>query len=158
MKSLFIVSCLLLVGLAGAVGWSRWWFVHAGDAFLCKIRACGDPSVLWPRLARRWPRRRMWAKWVGDVLVVWRGPVMTRSVQLPARVAHAGVYSVPSWDPKRCGRRPIAVHLLVSDGSCVEVAAADTARLALVGPYVAAAINDLPRTPVPRRWTWGWSP
>jgi hypothetical protein len=44
--------------------------------------------------------------------------------------------------------RPIGVRLRIWDGSRIEVAAA-TDRIAVVGSYVAAAINDLPRRSVP---------
>lgn len=157
MRSMFIVTACLLLGTAGAAWCGRWWFRRAGDAFRCRIRACGRPSVLWPRLPRHWTRRRMWARWGGDILIVRRGPVFPRYVRLPAQVSPAGVHSVPSWDAKRCGPQPIAVELRVSDGSRVELAAADDARLAMVGLYLAAAMHDLPRAPVPRRRMWGWS-
>jgi hypothetical protein len=53
--------------------------------------------------------------------------------------------------PRRCGSRPLGVVLKVWDGSRIEVAAATDDRLQVVGPYLAAAISDLPRAPVPRR-------
>jgi len=93
----------------------------------------------------------MWAAWHDDVLVVRRGPVLARTIRLRATLAPAGVYAVPPDDATRCGNRPIAAGLRVSDGSQLEVAAAAEAREALVGPYLAAAINGLPRAPVPRR-------
>ena len=93
----------------------------------------------------------MWGRWKDDILVVRHGPLLLRRASLPALVCREGVYSVPAPGPKRCGRRPIAVELAISDGSRVEVAAPESARSALVGPYFAAAIHDLPQAPLPRR-------
>lgn len=130
---------------------SRRRFVRFEDAFRCRIRACGYPSAIWPRLTRRWSRP-MWAAWVDDVLVVRRGPVISRIIPVRAAVS-AGVYHLPPDDVRRCGSQPIAVCLLVWDGSRIEVAADGESRLALVGPYLSAAVNDLPQAPVRRRQT-----
>jgi hypothetical protein len=129
---------------------SRRRFVGTAGAFRCRIRACGYRSAIWPRLTRRWSRL-MWAAWMDDVLVVRRGPAFPRIIPLRAQVSPVGVYALPPRDAKRCGAHPIAVGLRVWDGSWMEVAADEEARLALVGPYLAAAVNDLPQAPVPRR-------
>lgn len=120
-------------------------FGHVGDAFRCRIRACGDPPAEWPRLGRQWPRRRVRARWLGDALIVRRGLFSWRDVRLVARVHSDGVQNVPSWDVTRCGDNPVSVELLVADGSRVEVAAPATERLALVGPYLAAVVKGFPR-------------
>ncbi|OJF16254.1 hypothetical protein BG844_00145 [Couchioplanes caeruleus subsp. caeruleus] len=130
---------------------SRRRFVDSGEAFRCRIRTCGYPSSTWPRLGRRWSRR-MWATWIDDVLTVRRGPVFGRVISLRARVS-AGVYTLATGDARRCGPHPIAVCLLIPDGCRMEIATDGEARLALVGPYVAAAVNDLPRAPIRRRQT-----
>jgi hypothetical protein len=153
MRLLFTIAVLPLlsvVAMAAAGGLSRWRFVRVGGAFRCKVRAAGDAPAPWPRLRRRWSRRRMLARWVDSVLVVRRGPIIGRTVSLPAQVSRDGPYGLPRWEPRRCGRRPLAVELVVSDGSRVEVAAPEAARFDLVGPYLAAAIHNLPRAPVPR--------
>lgn len=119
--------------------------------FRCKIRARDEPSTLWPCLRTRWPRLRMRARWIDDTLLVRHGPLLVRKASLPATVCRSGVYSVHFPDLKRCGRRPIAIELALADGSRVEIAAPESARVALVGPYLTAGINDLPPAPVPRR-------
>jgi hypothetical protein len=148
MRSLLTITVLVLLSAAAASGRSRWRHIRDDDAFRCKIRACGNPSVIWPRRGHRWTRRRRWARWAGDVLIVQRG-LFRAPVRLPARVSEDGVYHLPSWEPKRCGRRPIAVEITVSDGSQLVVAAPESARFALVGPYLAAAVENLPEPPVP---------
>jgi hypothetical protein len=143
-----VLFVLVVADVAAHV--SRRHFLRAGDAFRCRLRTCGYTSALWPRLTRRWSRP-MWALWVEDVLVVRRGPVVGRLIPLRAQLSTAGVYTLPPHEVSRCGRRPIAVGLWVCDGSRIEVAAEETARLALVGPYLIAATSDLPQAPNPRR-------
>jgi hypothetical protein len=148
---LVVAVLLVLLGTGIAERRSRRRFIRAGDAFRCRLRACGGAPASWPRLTRRWSRR-MWARWDDDVLVVRRGPVFAPALVLRATVSRVGVYVLPVRDTRGRGRA-IAVGLWLRDGSRVDIAAAERARVALVGPYLAAAINDLPRAPVPRRQT-----
>jgi hypothetical protein len=129
---------------------SRKRFFQVGDAFRCRLRACGYTSVIWPRLTRRWSRP-MWAAWSGDVLMVRRGPVLARTIPLLAQVSPYGVHPLAVREVRWCGRHPIAVGLQVWDGSRVEVAADTATRLALVGPYLVAALDHRPPAPIPRR-------
>jgi hypothetical protein len=148
---LVVAVLLVLLGTGVAARRSKRRFIEAGDAFRCRLRACGGTPASWPRLTGRWSRR-MWARWDGDVLVVRRGPVFARAMVLRATVSRVGVYVLPVRDTRGRGRA-IAVGLRLCDDSRVDVAAAEQTRVALVGPYLAAAINDLPRAPVPRRRT-----
>jgi hypothetical protein len=138
---------LLVAGLTARR--SRDDFMHADGAFRCRIRACGYTSSVWPRLSRWWSRP-MLAAWIDDVLVVRRGPVLARTLPLRATVLPGGVHTLAPRDVRRCGPHPIAVGLRVWDGSRMEVAAHEETRFALVGPYLAAAIHDLPEAPVRR--------
>ncbi|HKG51237.1 MAG TPA: hypothetical protein VKB14_12420 [Actinomycetales bacterium] len=149
LTSMVVAIFLALFGTC-ATRLSVWRFRRTGAAFRCRLRVCSLTSARWPRSSRWWSRP-MWAAWHDDVLVVRRGPVLARTIRLRATLTPAGVYAVPADDATRCGKRPIAAGLRVSDGSQLEVAAAAEAREALVGPYLAAAINGLPRAPVPRR-------
>jgi hypothetical protein len=123
-----------------------------GAVFRCRLRAGDYPSAIWPHLAHRWSRR-MFAVWKDDVLIVRRGPVYGRIIPLHAQVSTAGVHAHPIPPPRRCGPDPISMVLRLWDGSCVEVATAGQDRLSLVGPFMAAAINDLPQSPAPKRRT-----
>lgn len=149
-ESLLAAALLVLVLAEIAARASARRFQRAGDAFRCRLRTAGYDSAIWPRLGRRWSRR-MWAMWVDDVLVVRRGPVLARTIPLRAQVSPTGVYPVRPDEVRRFGCQPIAVNLRVWDGSCIEVAAAEEARLILVGPFLAAAVNALPPAPAPRR-------
>jgi hypothetical protein len=151
MRLLFAVAYLLLIALAMTqyLRWRR--VVHADGAFRCKIRLSAGRSEQWPRLRDRWSRRRLRARWVGDELVVWRRPVLLLPVRLRARICRDGIYRLTVLDVKRCGYRPVAIEIELSDGSRIEVATTDAARVELVGPYLAAALKDLPRAPRRRR-------
>ena len=83
----------------------------------------------------------MWARWTGDVLIVSRGPLLPRIISLRAQMCSAGVYTVPP-DESVEFEFPIAAALRLSDGTAVEAVTARDDRLALVGPYLVAAIRD----------------
>jgi hypothetical protein len=146
---LLAAGLLLLIVAAVTAHVSRRRFLQAGDAFRCRIRTSGYTSAVWPRLRRHWSRR-MWAMWVGDVLVVRRGPVLARAVQLPAQWSPTSVYVVPPRDVRKLGPDPIAIDLKMWDGSRIEVATEQGGRIDLVGPFLAAAVSALPTAPAPR--------
>jgi hypothetical protein len=149
---LVAATLFLLLGAVIGARRSTRQFDWAGDAFRCRIRACGTGPANWPRLRQRWSRPR-WARWENDVLVVRRGPVFARMVSLRATVSGSGVYVLPANDTTRRGPT-IALNLRLPEGSLVDLAADDDVRTALVGPYFVAAINGLPQAPVRRRrWT-----
>jgi hypothetical protein len=145
MEWLVAVVALMLVVIVDRV---RWWRFTRGGAFRCRVRALSGPPACWPRLGSRWTRR-MWACWHDNELHVRRRRPWSRTVRLPARIRSEGVYGVPAGDPDRCGPSPLAIELVVRGGARVEVAAPDTARLALVGPYLTVATRNLPEAPVP---------
>jgi hypothetical protein len=145
MGLLIVVAVLLLLASVDRICWLRFAW---GGAFRCQVRSIGEPSARWPDLGGDWTGRR-WACWHNDELRIRSRLPWSRTIRLPARIRSDGVYRVPAWNPDLCGRRPVAVELVASDGARVEVAAHDTARLELVGPYVAAAMRNLPEAPVP---------
>jgi hypothetical protein len=148
-ESLLATGLLVLIVADLTAHVTRRRFRRAGDAFRCRVRTSGYTSAIWPRLRRHWSRR-MWARWEGDVLVVRRGPVLTRAVHLRAQWSPTSVYAVPPRDARRLGPGPIAVDLKGWDGSRIEVAAEQRARMDLVGPFLVAAVSALPTAPAPR--------
>ena len=90
----------------------------------------------------------MWAMWDEEVLVVCRIPA--RAIPLRTVPPVDGVRSLPEPVPRWCGHAPIGVVMEIWDGSRIEIAAAADDRMAVVGPYLAAAIHDLPKAPVRR--------
>jgi hypothetical protein len=131
---------------------NRWRSARPKAAFRCKVRALDEPSGLWPRLGRRWPRRRVRAQWIADVLVVHQGLLGRRPVRLTADPADGGIRHVPASEVRRCGRHPLAMRLRLPDGSWVELAAPSSARIAMVGPFLAAAVHALPPAPTGHQW------
>jgi hypothetical protein len=92
----------------------------------------------------------MWALWADDVLILRRGPFLARTVALQVTMSTVGVYILPGYDTR--GRAAaIAVGLRLPDGARIQVATTEDGRVTLVGPYLAAALNDLPTAPVPWR-------
>ena len=136
---------LVVSGIAARRSHKR--FLLSGDAFRCRLRVWGHPSAIWPSLARHWSRP-MWAKWHEDVLVVRRTPARTIPLRVQAPVDGVRILTPPT--PRLCGPRPIGVVLQIWDGSRIEIAAAAEDRMTVVGPYVTAAITDLPHGPIPR--------
>ena len=125
-------------------------FAGREDAFLCRVRACGPRPGNWRSLRRQWSRP-MWAAWDRETLEIRRGPVLDRTVRLAAVVSPSGVHALPWGDVTGCGWQAVAAQLWSKDGSALELIVPDDSRTDLVGPYLAAAIQDLPRAPVPRR-------
>jgi hypothetical protein len=151
MSILFAIAYVLLLVLS-VVRWVRWRrVVRANGAFRCRIRLFTGRCANWRFLRRRWSRRLVWARWVDGDLLVWRHRLLMRSVRLRARVHLDGVYRPSDPDVRGCGYRPVAVVFDISDGSRIEVVTTESARADLVGPYLGAALNDLPQAPRPRR-------
>jgi len=147
-ESLWATALFVLIAAVVTARRSRRRFRLSGDTFRCRLRTSGYTSAAWPRLSRRWSRP-MWAVWADDVLLVRRGPILARTIALPARITLAGVYTLAPDDRKRCRTRPVAVSLHLTDGSLIDVTTDRPNRLRLVGPYLTAAINDLPPAPAP---------
>lgn len=142
---------VLVAAAAVRVEWRRRRrFAEQDNAFLCRVRACGPRPANWRRLRARWSRP-MVAAWDGETLRIRRGPVLDRTVRLTAVVSPSGVHALPWGDVTGCGWRAVAVQLWGEDGSALELITPDESRTDLVGPYLAAAVTDLPRAPVPRR-------
>ncbi|MCY1136875.1 hypothetical protein OWR29_02620 [Actinoplanes sp. Pm04-4] len=139
MRALVAVSVLLVVLALVREVRARRRFAQDGPSFRCRFRRVyGEAPAGWPGLRRLWTRP-MWARWSGDVLVVRRGPVRDRTLRLAAKVQPVGVYVRPRT-------ADLSVRLSVG-GAIVEMTAAAEARLELVGPYLAAAVSDLPKPP-----------
>jgi len=148
---LLVLGTFLVVPVTGLVARrSRQRFQDSGDAFRCRLRVRGYRSAIWPSLRRHWSRP-MWARWDDNVLIVRRGPGLARAIPLHTQWAEGGVCSLLFQAPRLCGSRPIGVVLRIWDGSRIQVAAPTGDRMTVVGPYLAAALNDLPRAPAPRR-------
>jgi hypothetical protein len=141
MGAVVLLAVLLVLVAIGREVRGRRAFAEDGPAFRCRFRRHGPAPADWRWLRTRWSRR-MYARWAGDMLVIRRGPVRDRTLRVMPRVQVAGVYVVPR-------SKAIAVRLSVGS-AVVEMTAAAENRLDLVGPFLAAAIHDLPQAPMRR--------
>jgi len=137
-----LVVLLPLAGflLAAAVRHVR--FCSAASTFRCKVRRVGAPrrSPL-----EAWPRRRVRALWVHDVLLLKRGALFPRLTALPVRIPEDALRSAGHREVRRLGADPLVILLRLDDGTFAEVAARSEDRRHLVGPFVAAALPGPPR-------------
>ena len=133
-------------------------FARLPGAFRCKIRVPRTAPV--PRRPRppreppieigtRWGRRRTWAVWVHDVLVVQCGLIGQHVAALPVRIPEDVIHPAPDG-VRGLGSRPQLLRLRLDGGPLVELATAGESRTLLVGPFMAAAIPGLPTAPADR--------
>ena len=137
---------LLIAGLVARVQ-----FIRAEQTFRCRIRITDYP---FPSSPEPWPRRRMRATWVHDVLVVHRGVLHSRTLTFAVRGADGALRSSCQREISRLGAQPVVLSLQLDDERKVDIAAPHSDRTALVGPFLTAAIHGLPQAPSePRRRT-----
>jgi hypothetical protein len=129
-----------LIGALAACVFGRWHFAHDTTTFRCKLRW---PDETWPHASPRWPRHRVRAGWVHDVLLVYRGVLRPRPETLAVRSSEHALHTTRSEVPG-LGRNPVVVGLRLDDGSVVQLAARDTGTDDLVGPFLAASMRGLP--------------
>jgi hypothetical protein len=136
-----LVVLLPLAGflLAAAVRHAR--FCSAASTFRCKVRRAGAPGR---SPVDAWPRRRVRALWVHDVLLLKRGALFPRLTALPVRIPEEALRSA-GRDMRRLGADPLVILLRLDDGTFAEVAARSEDRRQLVGPFVAAALPGPPQ-------------
>ncbi len=125
------VPLWLVLGALAAGLWSRRTFRRTPGVFTarCRLVGAGTPSS--------WPRRKVFARWVHDVLIVHQGVALVRNRALPV----AGlVATIITGDVKGLGAQPAAVRVRLDDGAELEVAAASADRDHLLGPFGVAEI------------------
>jgi hypothetical protein len=122
------VDLLVIVILAALLLGRRRWLKRQPGEFPGAIRvSSGDVEGLGPKWTRGYGR------WVHDVLVWTKAPLMLRNESVPVdrftgdRPAHAG-------EVKRLGDKPIVVEF-TSEGAKIEVAAKPENRALVSGPF-----------------------
>jgi hypothetical protein len=147
MTVLLTMTILLVPVLGFALLSTALRFPADAAPFVCKLR----PAPLEGPPVSRWPRRRARAFWTHDVLLVRQGLVRVRVRVLAVRTPEEPLRVTRRGEVRRLGAAPLAVVLRLDNGSLVEVAARDSARTQLVGPFFAAAIPGLPNGPRERK-------
>jgi hypothetical protein len=133
------VNLIVIVVLAALLlGRRRWLKRHPGE-FPGAIRvSSGDVEGL----GSKW--KRGYGRWVRDVLVWTKAPLMVRNESVPVdrltadRQAEAG-------EVKRLGDKPVVVEF-TSEGAKIEVAAKPEHRALLNGPFTMPATTASPTT------------
>ena len=120
-----IVVVLLLATMQGRKRWVK----RQPGAFRGQIRvADGELDGVGPK----W--RRGYGRWVREVLVWTKGPLLFRNEVL-AFDRLEGERSEPSDQIKHLGDGPVVIGVRAG-GALVEIAAADEDRASLLGPYL----------------------
>jgi hypothetical protein len=151
----FTLVALTVTALGGLLGATlvslrtRFRFARAPGSFGCKVRALGEPRLAGTRFRQCWGRRRTAAVWAHDVLLVRCGLFGQQVVALPVRLPEHGPRPAPDL-VRGLGSDPQVLGLRLDGGSVVELAIAAEARVAAVGPFLAAAIPGLPAAPADR--------
>jgi hypothetical protein len=107
------------------------------DAFRCNVRAIGGKPTA---SRRRWPRRTSHAVWLHDSLIVVDGVCRARVRPFAVRVAEGAVDTAPLGEVPGLGGHVVLMSLRLDDGTHVLVAAPESARALISGPYLAAQV------------------
>lgn len=113
--------------------WSRRRFMRAPGAFAAKLRVVsGDVAGL----KSSFPRSRLAARWVDDVLMVHRGVALARSDAFAVARATGSRTASGDGEVKGLGPDPLVLTLMLESGASVELATHADAADTMVGPFV----------------------
>lgn len=128
------VDLIVVVGLLAAVVARRRWLKRQPGDFQGAIRvADGDVDGL----RAKWKRGH--GRWVRDVLVWTKAPLMFRNELVPIdRIA--GESTAEPGEVKRLGKSPVVVELS-ADGATIQVAAKEEDRALALGPLADRAAS-----------------
>ena len=131
------VDLIVIVIFAAAVLGRRRWLKRQTGQFFGAVRVTrGDVHGLKPT----WKRGS--GRWVRDVLVWSKGPLLFRDYLVPMDSV-TGVRTAGSGEVKRLGDEPVVVGFASGDAT-IEVAARAEHRALMAGPF------STPTTPAPR--------
>jgi hypothetical protein len=128
------VDLMVIVVLLGAVLTRRRWVSHQPGVFKGAIRVVeGEVSGL----GGKW--KRGYGRWVRDVLVWTKAPVLVRNELVAVDGLAGAVRAAEAGEVKRLGSQPVIVPLAAEGATRVEVAAGVDDRGRAGGPMVAPA-------------------
>jgi hypothetical protein len=126
------VNLIVLLVLGGSVLTRKRWIKRQPGAFRGTIRVTGEKI---DGLNPKW--RRGYGRWVRDVLVWTKGPLLFRNELVPADGLDEQRPARPD-EVKRLGKHPFVIQVRTSR-AIAEVAAHGEDRELLLGPYRTAA-------------------
>jgi hypothetical protein len=113
--------------------------------FRCRL---GPPRSRWRRRHARWRLGRCRAVWLGDVLLVQSGILRLFLDPVATGVPPAaGLRQLSRGDVRGLGGRPVGLRLLGPGGAELEIAVPAAAAEKVTGPFLTAALAELPRAP-----------
>jgi hypothetical protein len=135
----------VLVTLAVLTVSARIRYTRRLGSFRCRL---GPPAASRRRSRARWSRRRSWAAWVDDVLLVRSGALRLWLTPFPVCVARdVTVQALRPGEVHGLGPRPVTLRFMLADAGELEIAVAADSADRLVGPFLTAALSGLPDAP-----------
>ena len=120
-------------------------YARSLPSFRCRL---GPPTSRRRARRARWCRRRTWAAWVDDVLLIRSGALRLWLTPLSVGVAEdAKLQALGPSEVRGLGPRPVALQVTVRGEGEVEIAVVAESADRLVGPFLTAALSGLPHAP-----------
>ena len=144
---LAVCAALLLTGgtIVALTMWGRVRYTRRLPSFRCRV---GPPTTRWRRRRARWRVRCTSASWVDGVLILRSGVLRLWLTPLAVAVARdASVQKLEPGEVRGLGAHPVVLSFTTEDGGELEIAVAHRDAHRLPGPFLTAAMSDLPRAP-----------
>ena len=128
----------VVAGALVAALWCRREFKRGPETFRARTRiVTGEVAGI----KESWSRR-LYARWVHDVVVVHRGLALVRRNELGVARATGPLTMGDPAEIRGLGAHPVVLTLILDSGAAVQLAAAADHRGTMVGPFTAALFVD----------------
>jgi hypothetical protein len=124
------VNLWVIAALVAIVLTRKRWVSHQPGAFKGAIRVT-DGHV--PGLKAKW--KRGYGRWVRDILVWTKTPLLFRNELVPANALAGPVHEAKPGEVRRLGKQPAVVPLTVAGGAPIEVATSRGHMERVPGPF-----------------------
>jgi hypothetical protein len=130
------VDWIVIVIVVGSVLGRKRWVSHQPDAFKAAIRVTrGDVAGLSPK----W--RRGYGRWVRDVLVWTKGPLLFRNELVAADALAGEDRPAEPGEVRRLGEKPTIVPVAIDGDARIEIAVAAESLDKARGPFTASSVG-----------------
>jgi hypothetical protein len=131
LAALLGIPIWLVVGAILLLVWHARQVRRTPDVFACKVRVVSGVA---PGLSTKFPRRKHYANWVHDVLVLQAGPGLLRTSLLPVAGLAAPARGGDPAEVKGLGEKPHLLAVRLDNGAVIEIAVPETAAERLREP------------------------
>jgi len=128
LAALLGIPIWLVVGAILLLVWHARQVRRTPDVFACKVRVVSGVA---PGLSTKFPRRKHYANWVHDVLVLQAGPGLLRTSLLPVAGLAAPARGGDPTEVKGLGEHPQLLAVRLDNGAVIEMAVRETAAARL---------------------------